>query len=50
MSKVRTILVSALAITSLLAGGVAIAHNQAPRPAAHHIADGGCCDDEGTHA
>ncbi len=45
MSKVRTILASALAIASLVAGGVATAHNFTPRPA-HHLADGGCCEDE----
>jgi hypothetical protein len=46
MSKIRTTLASALAIASLLAGGMAAGHISAPRPA-HHLADGGCCEDEG---
>ncbi len=46
MSKVRITLASVLAIASLLAGGAAAAHSySAPRPA-HHVADGGCCEDE----
>jgi ornithine cyclodeaminase/alanine dehydrogenase-like protein (mu-crystallin family) len=44
MTKIRTALVSAIAISSLLAGGVAVAHVSAPRPA-HHVADEGCCGD-----
>jgi hypothetical protein len=47
MTKIRTALVSALAITSLLAGGMAVAHSSAPRPQ-HHVAGAGtCCEDDG---
>jgi hypothetical protein len=48
MSKIRTTLASALAIASLLAGGVAAHAYTAPRPA-HHLADVGCCGDDATH-
>jgi hypothetical protein len=48
MSKFRTTLASALVIASLLAGGVATHAYAAPRPAAHHLADEGCCDDQGS--
>jgi hypothetical protein len=47
MTKIRTALVSALAIASLLAGGMAAAHHAAPR-SVHHVAGAGaCCEDDG---
>jgi hypothetical protein len=45
MSKIRIAIASVLAIASL-AGGVATHTYTAPRPA-HHLADEGCCDDQG---
>jgi hypothetical protein len=47
MSKIRIAIASALAIASLLAGGVA-AHAYTAPQSAHHLADGGCCSDTGT--
>jgi hypothetical protein len=45
MSKFRTVLVSALAISSLLAGGIA-AHAQTSHSPAHHLAGPAeCCED-----
>ncbi len=48
MSKVRTAVASAIAIASLLAGGVATAHQSAPRPVHHLAGAGACCEDEST--
>jgi hypothetical protein len=47
MSKARTTLASALAIASLIAGGVAAAHGSAPRPEHHLAGAGACCEDTG---
>jgi hypothetical protein len=47
MTKIRTALVAALAISSLLAGGVAAANHSAPRPAHHVAGAGACCEDDG---
>jgi hypothetical protein len=46
MTKIRTALASALAIASLLAGGVAVHAYSAPRPVHHLATDNGCCGDD----
>jgi hypothetical protein len=45
MSKIRTTLVSALTIASVLAGGVAVASHTTPRPAHRVAGPVACCED-----
>jgi hypothetical protein len=49
MSKIRTVLMSSLAIGSLLVAGAA-PHSAKPRPDVHSVAVAGCCPDDGTQA
>ena len=46
MTKIRTALVSAVAISSLVAVGIAVHAHTSPG-STHHVAGSMCCDDEG---
>jgi hypothetical protein len=50
MSKIRTTLASAVAILSLVAGGVALVGHSSPRPDHNLAGPAPCCVGDGTSA